>query len=160
MSGSKLRIDNRSKIGIMDANARAVALSGSNPKSLSAKMADEEQNVTTVAQKIVRAPSPSSMTHFRLVTASVGKKIFSHITSLGSGASLAVIAKGCAANREWIASSFAVGFVKVTKAVLLGRKPSICTLASSICGLQGNAILKKVINNEYNPSFRASKVDM
>jgi hypothetical protein len=66
------------------------------------------------------------------------------------------MAKGWAASKEWIASNLAVGFVKVTKAVLDGRKPSICTEASSICGEHGNAILKKVINKEYRPSFKAS----
>ena len=141
-------MDNKTTTGRIAATAAVAALWGSKPNSLSAKTALEEQKVTTVAQKIVRAPNPNSMTHFLLVTASVGRNTFSQITSRGSGASLAVIAKGCAASKEWIASNLAVGFVNVTKAVDDGRNPSICTLASSMCGEQGRAMRRNIINNE------------
>ena len=148
MSGNKLRMDNKTTTGRIAATAAVAADWGSKPNSLSAKTADEEQKVTTVAQKIVKAPKPSSITHFLLVTASVGRNTFSQMTSLGSGASLAVMAKGCAASNEWIASNLAVGLVNVTKAVEEGRNPSIWTLAPSMCGEQGRAMRRNIINNE------------
>ena len=87
----------------------------------------DAQIVTMVVQKTMVTPTKAAATHWRRATLPVLMKTLSQITSFGSGAGRAVMAKGCVASGPEVATKAAVGLEKVTKAV-----PEAATRASPV----------------------------